>query len=878
MESQTGPGKAGGAQSGAASRSRSFGIGRKLLVSVGAISALAVLGAGVGWLSFNTVDEALTQVTGTSMPSLAAAHGLDAESSRIVALAPALAAADTQTAREALKQDLLRRQTLLNSLIADAERLGARKEALDRIRSEASAMFGNLGRLDASVQARLGAAEQGAGILAGINTAHRDLLAIVGPLVDKRSGAMEKSANDLETVVTATAEKLGNQTSGNLIAAYEIRQSISTMGEALRALPLVNAPDAVGELMSTFISATSSAMMRGKRLAQDEAGAALMPDIEELVKFGVRPTDVFEWKQQLLTGALPPAEREAQNARIAEAARRAAELEKSAIEKVDTLTQKARLAFTISTLELKSDASERLVDVKRDLAGLRTLLEVAAYGNLLAGQMNQAGTAPTLAAIDDLEKAFAAGQQEFAKRLDRLVKDDDAAALLERARALVAFGAGEKSIFAVRRFSLKVDQEGTGLLAANAQSAARLAEAATTLVQSAGELAGRASADAGSAARSGRLWLTGLAVFSVGASILIIWLVVGRHIVARLTALATAMRAIAAGRLDHPIKADGSDEITDMASALVVFRDTAREVEAANARAEAERARAAEDRKTMLLSLADDLERSIKSVVGSLSKQADHMHSMAGEMTQSAESNRSVASEAAVTADQTRSNVETISAAAQQLSASIAEITRQVADSARFAGNAATEAQRTDETVRTLQDAATEIGKVVELISAIANQTNLLALNATIEAARAGEAGKGFAVVASEVKHLASQTASATDQISQQISAIQSVASDAAVAIRRIVDTVGTINTISTGIAAAVEQQEAGTREIARNVEQAANGTNALFQSLETVSTAAARTGAAATEVLNASADVSHDAETLNHDIEKVLQQIRSAS
>ena len=57
-------------------------------------------------------------------------------------------------------------------------------------------------------------------------------------------------------------------------------------------------------------------------------------------------------------------------------------------------------------------------------------------------------------------------------------------------------------------------------------------------------------------------------------------------------------------------------------------------------------------------------------------------------------------------------------------------------------------------------------------------QTNLLALNATIEAARAGEAGKGFAVVAAEVKALATQTARATAEITQQIDALRTATAD----------------------------------------------------------------------------------------------------
>lgn len=174
-----------------------------------------------------------------------------------------------------------------------------------------------------------------------------------------------------------------------------------------------------------------------------------------------------------------------------------------------------------------------------------------------------------------------------------------------------------------------------------------------------------------------------------------------------------------------------------------------------------------------------------------------------------------------------------------------------------------------------LSEATVRIGDVVHLINNIASQTNLLALNATIEAARAGEAGKGFAVVAGEVKTLAAQTAKATSEIATQIETVRVATGEAVTAMAEIGGIIAKINEVSAAIAAAVEQQSATTRGIAKSLQVVTDATAGTARAMEQVVSVSDTAGNLSRDVLTGAADIGSEAQKLRTEVDQFLAAVR---
>ncbi len=352
--------------------------------------------------------------------------------------------------------------------------------------------------------------------------------------------------------------------------------------------------------------------------------------------------------------------------------------------------------------------------------------------------------------------------------------------------------------------------------------------------------------------------------------------VIARSIVRPISTITGSMNGLAGGDLESEIPmTNRKDEIAEMARAVQVFKDNATEMKRMESEQEESERRTADEKRRQMAELADNFESSVKSIAQRVADAGGTMEGSAGEVSQAIAQTHDQAAAVAAASTEASSNVQTVAAATSELTSSIQEISRQIAISNEKSNDASQRAEQSVALMGNLRKAVGEITEVVQLIQEIAEQTNLLALNATIEAARAGDAGKGFAVVASEVKNLATQTAQATERVSERVAAIQQETDSASVNMESVSKVIEELGEISASIAAAMEEQTSATQEISRNIEEASVSADDVARNIEGVNSSAEVSGSAADAVSGRARELTTQIQNLNRQVEEFLVEVR---
>ena len=346
-----------------------------------------------------------------------------------------------------------------------------------------------------------------------------------------------------------------------------------------------------------------------------------------------------------------------------------------------------------------------------------------------------------------------------------------------------------------------------------------------------------------------------------------------------------------------------SDEIGDMANALLIFQNNAFERERLEAEAveaeaarkrreEADRAQNAEriqeergrekeqgDRRearekrlnTFVKEFGDKIEPTMKA----FSSASTTLSVMVDFMSGTANAAATQSTEVATKSQDASTKVAGVAEAGQVLSNSAMDVRQQILNSKEISTSAVKKATDGSKQVNSLNGSVKDISNIVSMIEDISNQTNLLALNATIEAARAGEAGRGFAVVASEVKSLAAQTTNATTEIGLKIANMNEATNETILSFEEVAEVIKDLSEQSDKIAQSIEQQATETSNITDSAWDIAAATQAVSSGVSEVSEGTKKTEEAAGEVKTVSVDLQSKLTEIQSDINAFLGDIQ---
>ncbi len=311
--------------------------------------------------------------------------------------------------------------------------------------------------------------------------------------------------------------------------------------------------------------------------------------------------------------------------------------------------------------------------------------------------------------------------------------------------------------------------------------------------------------------------------------------IVLRRVARPIWKLTQAMKTVSAGDLETDIPyVERHDEFGDMARTLQTFVQKLAENERLHVKQREEDAcRAA--RADKLESGINIFDARIKDFLADLQGSVSNLSSAANTLGGVAQTSLQHSDTLKTSAEHSADNTNSVANSAEQLSISINGVTQQIARSSEVSSRAVEKSREATSAITALQESAERINGVIELINDIAGQTNMLALNATIEAVRAGEAGKSFSVVAHEVKSLASQTAEATAEISEQVESVKSSVGSTVLVIEEIEAIINDMAQMLLSVSEAMNEQGAATQEIAGGAQNAAQGVQNVMGSAESV-------------------------------------------
>ncbi len=243
--------------------------------------------------------------------------------------------------------------------------------------------------------------------------------------------------------------------------------------------------------------------------------------------------------------------------------------------------------------------------IDKDLATLQTAQALQLQISEMVGLLREISQVDNRAALDTGKSRFNATLNQVRGFLAQAEKLQANPARADAVNAVIALGEGNESVIAIRERELKTRAAIQAGLKETQQAADAVRREVNELVTTARNGAEAAGTSTGTLIDQSRLWLGGIGGGSLLIALALAFLYVRPMIVGRLNRLWGATKAIADGALETTVDTKGNDEISDISKSVLLFRDNAVALRAAEIAKIEDQKQAQEQRRQMMQELGE---------------------------------------------------------------------------------------------------------------------------------------------------------------------------------------------------------------------------------------------------------------------------------
>lgn len=554
----------------------------KLFLVFAVITLSAAVGVVVAQRANVLVQTQVSQIAKVNLPSLVTAHEISTATTNVRNVASAMVTAESDVVL-ARRQDVLRQHIeTAQSVVSGLDRSGIDPQTAREL-SRLTAQIEELtAALALTVGHRLGVAGELRRNVRALASEHLAFNDAIRPLIIKERAFLDSSTVRVIDRTENAVGQLNVMTSSGLIPVLSINAQVVKMKEALRNGAVATSEDAIDLAWGEFVSTSSvigrniGLLERNQVMEADIDIAGLSAMFEQLLTFGTGDDSVFELRRRQLQGA---------TASGAEPARDLDELFREFERFLQFSTTLIRGEMVTVGADLNREVSDSLTAMNRaSIDGYGSLLKLEALGNRAVGILTVAAHAGNIDDLKPLGRELATTHEEFDSVLARMNGEGDLSGAVSIAQRMMGFSAGERNLLALRADELNALDELDELLSRTNALTQQMSARAADIVTAAQARADESVSGVVESLRASRLTLA----LSIALSLIAILgaiIYVNRSLGSRLSAFSSAALALAEGdlRVKLPEPA-GQDELSRLMRALVVFRDTAAEMEQSNLR------------------------------------------------------------------------------------------------------------------------------------------------------------------------------------------------------------------------------------------------------------------------------------------------------